>query len=224
MPFTCLCLASIDRFLNTSRNARYRRFFTLKRAYIIVIIFSIAYLALCIPDSIYYSGYSCTASASARARYAQFIAYFDLCITNVLSMTVLGTFSSLTWYNLWSTRHNGRSQLQQQFNRMMIAELTMAFITTLPNFIYNVYQQITQYMEKSQLRLAEETLWTDVSVVLSFTMNVGTFYVYVIVSPGYRRNVRTALCFKKQNQVASQLIQLQNGTTGRPCGNTASRS
>ena len=88
-------------------------------------------------------------------------------------MVVLGTFSLLTWYNLWLTRYNRRNRLQQQVNRMMLAEFTMAFITTLPNFIYNIYLQITQSVEKSQLRLAQETLWSDVSVIISFTMNVG---------------------------------------------------
>jgi hypothetical protein len=224
MPFTCLCLTSIDRFLSTSRNARYRRLITVQRAYIIVIIFSIAYLAICMPDGIYYSGYSCTASTNARAIYKQFITYFNLSITNVLSIVVLGTFSLLTWYNLWLTRHNRRNQLQQQVNRMMLAEFTMAFITTLPNFIYNIYSQVTQSVEKSQLRLAQETLWSDVSVIISFTMNVGTFYVYMIVSPAYRRNVRTALCFKRQNQITSQQIELQNGTTGQRFGNITSRS
>jgi hypothetical protein len=224
MPLTCLCLTSIDRFLSTSRNARYRRLFTVQRAYLIVIIFSVAYLSICIPDSIYYSGYSCTALANARAIFKQFLAYFDLSITNVLSMVVLSIFSLLTWYNLWLTRHNRRNQLQQQVNRMMLAEFTMAIITTLPNFIYNIYTQITQFVEKSQLRLAEETLWTNVSVVLSFTMNVGTFYVYMIVSPAYRRNVRTALCSKRENQVTSQQIQLQNGTTSQRFGNMTSRS
>ncbi|CAF0961078.1 unnamed protein product [Adineta steineri] len=38
MPFTCVCLASIDRFLMTSRQVYYRRLFSLKRAYIMVII------------------------------------------------------------------------------------------------------------------------------------------------------------------------------------------
>ncbi len=223
MPFTCVCLASVDRFLITSRNASFRRFFTLKRAYILVMIFSLAYLAICMPDAIYYSGYSCTASATARATYKQFVTYFNLIVTNVLSMSVLGTFSILTWYNLWSAGHGGHNRLQQQVNTMMLVEFSMAFITTLPNFIYNIYSQATQSVVKSPLRTAEESLWSIVSTVLSFTIHVGTFYAYVIVSPAYRRNVRTALCFKKQNRVTSEHIQVQNGTTGHSLGNTAIR-
>ncbi|CAF1071486.1 unnamed protein product [Rotaria sp. Silwood1] len=215
MPITCVCLASIDRFLMTSSNIHYHRFITLKRAYIIVTIFSIAYLAICIPDGIYYSGYLCTASANDRAIYKQFITYFNLIVTNILSLLVLIIFSLLTWYNFWSTRHQRRSRLQQQVNRMMLTEFTMVCITTLPNFVFNIYQQATQSVVKSQLRLAQENLWTNGSVAVSFTLHVGTFYIYIIVSRAYRRNVRTALCFKNQNQVTSLQSQLRNGTTAQ---------
>jgi Sec-independent protein secretion pathway component TatC len=137
-------------------------------------------------------------------------------------MAVLGTFSLLTWFNLWFTRYNQRNQIQKQVNRMMVAEFAMALITTLPNFIYNLYVQITQYVDKPPLRSAQENLWASVSATISFTMNVGTFYVYMIVSPAYRRNVRTALCFKKQNQIGTQQIELKNGTTGQQLGYTTS--
>ncbi len=223
MVLTCVCLASIDRFLITSRNASFRRFFTLKRAYILVMIFTLAYLAICMPDGIYYSGYSCTASATARATYKEFITYFNLIVTNGLSMIVLGTFSILTWYNLRSRRGGGRNQLQTQVNRMMLVQFGMAIITTLPNFMYNIYSQATQSLAKSQLRAETETLWSNVSGVLSFTIHVGTFYLYVIVSPAYRRNVRTALCCKKRNRVSSEETQLQNGTTVHTLGNVATR-
>ncbi|CAF1113854.1 unnamed protein product [Adineta steineri] len=113
-----------------------------------------------------------------------------------MHMIILGTFSILTWYNLRSTRQNRQiNHLQQQVNRMMLTEFALAFLTTLPNFVYNIYLQITQSMIKSQLRLAQESC------------------LYIIVSRPYRRNIRTALCFRKQNQVTSHETQLQRGTT-----------
>lgn len=223
MAFTCRCLASIDRFLTTSSNPHYRRLFTVQRARILVIIFSTSYLAICVPDCIYYSGYSCTASTNARFVYKQFIAYFNLIITNILSVFVLAIFSMLTGYNLRSSRLKRRNHLQAQVNRMMLAEFVLAFITILPNFVYNIYVQVTQSMVKTQLRLAQETLWSTVSTIVSFTMNVGTLYVYLIVSPAYRRNVRTALCCKKRNRVVSLRIELQHGITGPTFGSTYAR-
>lgn len=202
MSFTCICLSSIDRFLHTSRNERCRNLITLKRAFIIIIVISMAYLVIFMPDAIYYSGYRCTASSSDRVIYQQFITYFNLTMSNSIPVVILGIFCLLTWHNLWLIRHHRRNKLQQQVNRMMIVEFTMIFISSLPNFIFNIYTQVSQSMVKSKLRLAQETVWRSVGVIFSFILNIGTFYIYVIVSSAYRRNVRNTFCFKKQNQVA----------------------
>ncbi|CAF1675976.1 unnamed protein product [Adineta ricciae] len=204
MAFTCICLSSIDRFLNTSRNERYRRLITFKRATIITTIISIAYIIIFMPDAIYYSGYKCTASSSDRAIYQQFIVYFNLTMTNSIPQLTLGLFCILTWYNLWSTRREQHNQLHQKVNRMMLVECTVIFLSSLPNFIYNLYAQITQSWMKSNLQIAQENLWKTVSIVPSFILNIGTFYIYFMMSSAYRRNMKVAFsCNKKSNQVTS---------------------
>ncbi|CAF2786965.1 unnamed protein product [Rotaria sp. Silwood2] len=210
MPVTCVCLSSIDRFLITSRNVRYRHFFTVQRARFIVIIFSIVYLIICIPDAIYYKDPSCTASASSRFIYQQFIAYFNLTITNALSLIVLALFSILTWNNLRLSGFVRRNRFQEQVNQMMLAEFVIVLLTTTPNFIYNIYAQVTQSVKKSELRLAQENLWSTVSAVINFTMHSGTFYVYIIVSRAYRQNVRTIICLKKRNRILPQHTPTQH--------------
>ncbi|UJR29340.1 hypothetical protein I4U23_010552 [Adineta vaga] len=210
MSFTCICLSSIDRFLNTSRNERYRQLVTFKRAIIITILITISYTIIFVPDAIYYSGYRCTASSSDRAIYQQFITYFNLTMTNSIPPVILGIFCLLTWYNLWSIRRQRQSQLHQQVNRMMIVEFTVIFISSIPNFIFNMYSQVTQSWIKSNLQLAQENIWRNVCVTLSLLLNTVTFYIYILMSSAYRRNVKTIFCCKNQNKVMSQHIQLQN--------------
>ncbi|CAF1105885.1 unnamed protein product [Rotaria sp. Silwood1] len=216
MPMTCVCLASIDRFLITSRNVRYRHLFTVQRARFIVIIFSIVYLVICMPDAIYYKEPSCTASASVRFIYKQFIAYFNLSITNALSLVVLALFSILTWNNLRLSRLVRCNRFQEQVNQMMLAEFIMVLLTTIPNFLYNIYSQATQSVIKSELRLAQENLWSTVSAAINFTMHTGTFYVYVIVSRAYRYNVRTAIRLKKRNRIQPKHTPIQHEQIGHP--------
>ncbi|CAF1323897.1 unnamed protein product [Rotaria sordida] len=201
MPVTCVCLSSIACFLITSRNVHYRHFLTVQRACFIVIIFSIIYLIICMPDAIYYKVPGCTASANARFMYAQFITYFNLSITNALSLFVLALFSILTWNNLRLSRFVKRSRFQEQVNQMMVAEFILVLVTATPTFVFNIYQQATQSVRKSDLRLAQENLWSTVGAVINFTMHTGTFYVYVIVSRAYRQNVLTAICWKKRNRI-----------------------
>ncbi|CAF3773046.1 unnamed protein product [Rotaria sordida] len=176
MPVTCVCLSSIACFLITSRNVHYRHFLTVQRACFIVIIFSIIYLIICMPDAIYYKVPGCTASANAR-------------------------FIILTWNNLRLSRFVKRSRFQEQVNQMMVAEFILVLVTATPTFVFNIYQQATQSVRKSDLRLAQENLWSTVGAVINFTMHTGTFYVYVIVSRAYRQNVLTAICWKKRNRI-----------------------
>ncbi|CAF1349026.1 unnamed protein product [Adineta ricciae] len=208
MSFTCICLSSIDRFLNTSRNARYRRLITFKRAVIITIMISIAYIIIFMPDAIYYSGYRCIASSSDRVIYQQFIVYFNLTMTNSIPQVTLGVFCMLTWCNLWSIRREQHNQLRQEVTRMMLVEYTVIFISSLPNFVYNLYAQITQSWMKSDLQIAQENLWKTVSAVPSFLLNIGTFYIYIIMSSAYRQNVRAAFSYRKCNQVTPHRINL----------------
>ncbi|CAF0830812.1 unnamed protein product [Adineta ricciae] len=212
MAFTSVCLSSADRFLNTSRSERYRRLITFKRAAILTTLSSIAYIVIFIPDAIYYSGYRCTASASDRAIYQQFITYFNLTMTNSIPQVILGIFCVLTWYNFWSMQRGRQrqSQIHHEVNRMMLVEFTVIFLSSTPNFIYNIYAQITQGWVKSNLQTAQENIWRNVCVTLSFVLNIGTFYIYFLMSGAYRRKVKAIFCWQKRVEVTSCGPSFQN--------------
>lgn len=135
---------------------------------------------------------------------AQFIVYFNLTVTNSIPTTILAIFSVLTWYDFYVTRNN----LEQQVNRMMIVEFIMIFMSSSPNFIYNVYAQITQSIVKSELRIGKETLWRNVCVTLSLILNIGTLYIYLVVSPIFRQNLLLSLSCRKSNRIRSEKIHL----------------
>ncbi|CAF3897179.1 unnamed protein product [Rotaria sp. Silwood1] len=123
---------------------------------------------------------------------------------------VLALFSILTWNNLRFSRLVRRNRFQEQVNQMMLAEFVIVLITTIATFVYNIYSQATQSVIKSELRLAQEDLWSTISAVINFTMHTGPFYVYVIVSRAYRQNVRTAICLKKRHCIQPQHIPIQH--------------
>ena len=91
---------------------------------------------------------------------------------------------------------------------MMIVEFIMIFMSSSPNFIYNVYAQITQSIVKSELRIGKETLWRNVCVTLSLILNIGTLYIYLVVSPIFRQNLLLSLSCRKSNRIRSEKIHL----------------
>ncbi|UJR19467.1 hypothetical protein I4U23_022598 [Adineta vaga] len=193
MSYIYLCLSCIDRYLSTSRHERLRSLITFKRAVIITIIISLIYFIIFIPDAIYYSGYRCTASSSDREMYKQFLNYFNLVMCSSVPMVILGTFSVLTWHNLYSTRNISHTKLHRQVNLMMIVEFTVIFLGATPNFVFSIYTEVTQSMVKSSLRVAQETVVRNACVICSFILYVGTFYIYMIMSSVYRQNNFTQL-------------------------------
>ncbi|CAF1515079.1 unnamed protein product [Adineta ricciae] len=209
MSYIYLCLSCIDRYLNTSRHNLFRRLVSFKRAVFVTVLISLIYFIIFVPDAVYYSGYECTASRSDRAIYQRFINYFNLVMCSTVPMVILGTFSLLTWCNLYSTRNSPRTTFYRQVNLMMIVEFTVIFIGVTPNFVFNIYTEITQSMVKSRLRTAQETVWRNACVVCSFSLYIGTFYIYFIISDAFRQNVKAALCFRKLNQIGIQTTPVQ---------------
>lgn len=214
ISMTSLCLVSIDRFLVTSHNARYHRVLNLRRARIIVGTMFLIYFIQVTPYIVYYSRPSCISSGVSYS-YAQYIANFNLVVTNYLPLPVLILFGTLTWRNIRTIRLGQHNRLETQITRMIFAELIMVCSTTVPNIIWNSYSLATQSMVKSQLRIAQENLWSNVATVFTILSYCGSFYVFCAASPAYRKNVRLAVSCKKQNQVETTSGKLKNNTLAR---------
>jgi hypothetical protein len=197
----CIGLVSIDRFLITSRIERCRRLLTKRRANFIVAMLFLIYLAISIEDAItYYWAPSCKAPNQPYV-YTQFVSYFSWVVTFGLPLIILAIFSLLTWHNLRSSAHGRPNRLQQQVNRMMFAQFGLMFASTLPIVLMRVYRLITDSQNKSLLQTTQETLAFNIATTLGYASPIGSFYLYFIVSPVFRQNVRTALTCKKFTRV-----------------------
>ena len=200
---TSICFSSIDRYLATSRNARYRQAFTIQRASLMIVVIVFIYSIPFIPDVFYYTGPSCTAPKEPY-EYRQFINYFNTVVTSMLPFLVLLLFSTLTWRNIRTVRIVQRSRLELQVTRMMFAEVAMVCFTSLPNIVSNIYTLSTQSMKKSALRAAQDSLWSNVFVTINVLTYTSSFYLFFAVSSSYRQNVRTVLCCRKQHRIGIQ--------------------
>ncbi|CAF3148029.1 unnamed protein product [Rotaria sp. Silwood2] len=201
LALLCIGLVSIDRFLITSRHEHYRRLLTKLRATLIVTILFLIYLAISIEDAIsYYWARSCK-SPNAPFAYTQFVSYFSWVVTFGVPLILIGIFSLLTWQNLRFSVHGRRNRLQQQVNRMMFAQFGLMFFSTLPIILMRVYRLVTESQKKSLLQNTQETLIFYVATTLGYTSPIGSFYIYFIVSPVFRQNVRTALICKRFTRV-----------------------
>ena len=201
VALTCISLASVERYLVTSRQVNRHRYITLQRVRFMICIVVLLWLAAFIPNAVYYMPPSCTITNSV---YSLFSSIFSLTAYSTAPLIVLAVFCTLTWLNLHSVRTR-TNRIQQQVNTMMIAQICVVLLTSVPNVILQVYNLATRNTVKDNLRRAQEGLLGAVLTTLGFTAHAGSFYIYLAASRRYRKNVISFLFWykKRPNRVSS---------------------
>lgn len=201
LALLCVGLVSIERFLITSRNERYRRLLTKWRASLIVLVLFLIYLAISIQDAISYYGAPLCRSPNAPVAYTQFVSYFSWVVTFGVPLIILAIFSLLTWRNLRFSRQGRQNRLQEQVNRMMFGQFALMFLSTLPIVLMRVYRLATDSQKKSLLQTTQETLAFNMATTFGYASPIGSFFIYYIISPVFRQSVRTTITCKKMIRV-----------------------
>ncbi|CAF3334783.1 unnamed protein product [Rotaria sp. Silwood2] len=188
---TCVSLAAVDRYLLA--RSQYRSKMTLNQARCAIVFAAIVWLGLFSIYAIYFiaptSG-SCRLVDPIMIQSMPFISFF---VYSVIPITVLSILCFMIWHTLGQlpgTYLHGGHRLHDQITRMIIAQIIVIIITSLPSAIFSVYTISTRTVYKSSLRLAQETLINTVCVLIGFLTHAIMFYVYLIASPNFYQNVK----------------------------------
>jgi hypothetical protein len=119
------------------------------------------FLISLIPDIVYYWTLSCT-SPGAPFVYRQYTTYFNTVLIKFVPVPVLILLGTPTWRNLHAARFGQHNRLEAQVNRTILAELVMVCFTSIPNIVTTIYSLTTTSIATSQLRTAQDGLWSNV--------------------------------------------------------------
>ncbi|CAF0782040.1 unnamed protein product [Adineta steineri] len=134
-----------------------------------------------------------------------------LIFRSILPLSVLSFFCTLTWRNLGqqpATYLRGGVRLYDQVTRMLIAQSLAILITSFPNMIWQIYTVSSNSIDKSALRNAQENLINTICVLIGFSTHAISFYIYLLASPTFRKNVKQM--FLRFRQIAP-LTNLDTG-------------
>jgi hypothetical protein len=191
---TCVCLAAIDRYFHSCLDLRRQRWITLKQTRLTIVIIALVCLVGFSPYAVFYT----VPTESSCSVVNPIFAYFQPCLAllfyNLGPLIVLTIICILTWQNLgqqvtFYLRGNVRSY--DQVTRMVIAQIIVIFVTTFPAIIWQIYTIATQAISKSSLRLAQEAIINAVVILPAYCPYTIMFYVYLTISPVFRRNVKS---------------------------------
>lgn len=101
---TCLCFSAVDRYLMTSRSARFRALITPVRARLAICFCVVVWTGYCVPSLLYVISYSFANLCIPSQGYATTVTYLNLFFSVLMPITILSLFGFLTWRNLGRTR------------------------------------------------------------------------------------------------------------------------
>lgn len=141
----------------------------------------------------------------------------------------MSIFSILTINNV-KKRHQRINPLVQTNNRlnlvnrkiyedqllfMVLVQQFVYIFTTLPYAILSFYIAITTYWIKSNIQIAVENLASTISSVIVLTNFCLTFYIYVLISQTFRKDLKRLLyldrlmCEQNQQTTAARQIEIR---------------
>ncbi|CAF1007868.1 unnamed protein product [Rotaria sordida] len=189
---TCVCLAAVDRYILI--RSQYRTKITLNQARLAIILAAIFWLGFFSIYAVFFvapTPNSCRLVNSIMSQLMPFISFF---VYSVIPIVVLSVLCRLIWHTLGQlpvTYIHGGNRLHDQVTRMIIAQIIIVIITSLPSAVYSVYTISTRTVTRSPWRSAIETLVNTVCVLIGFLTHAIMFYVYLIASTTFHKNVKT---------------------------------
>ena len=101
---TCLCLASIERYLITNRSPQRRELMTPNRARLLICAWSVVWMCAVIPYAIYSNTIPRFNLCIPSSEISAAVTYVNFVFAIILPIIILLVFGFLTWKNLGSTR------------------------------------------------------------------------------------------------------------------------
>jgi hypothetical protein len=224
VSITLLAAATIDRWLSTSRNVRLRNFSSIRNVRISIGGIILFYSLLLIPHPIYSDiFFDPTRNATKCDRppgiYQTYVNYVLVLLVHGISVIIMVVFGCLTYRHLSTGSHGQirggitmKHRINMQMTRMLFIQIILFIICIVPNWIITIlYPAFTaNIIERSAERMAIEMLANNLSMLLYYGSFADAFYILIIVSTTFRRNVKRLLRFQhNNNRVIPQLPIVQ---------------
>ncbi|CAF0759767.1 unnamed protein product [Adineta steineri] len=200
VALTCEWLATIDRFLMTSRSANLRQLSKIKWAYCIGAGVVVFWTFTCVPDLIftYISSNVCGNYNVIWGTYYTYVNHwFFYIIVPLVTVIVFGILAYRNIRTLANTR-----QLQgadRQLTYMIFGQIILIIISVLPDATFRAYSSASLSVNKTVEQAGiEYFIFNVLNSVANITYG-SAFYVFLIVSKTFRQQVKYCFCYFCKN-------------------------
>jgi len=211
ISLTCLCMATFDRYLISSREVRLRQMSTTRRRTKLIILCIICLIGFhSIPIGVYYNVLDtgqCFVSSNIYLYYYRYI--FQIFLHGIIPIFFFSLFAFLTFkqLKLIKNRENLHQNvnIDKQLSRMLLLMSITIVLSSIPYSIENIYYLIITNSSEQQTSFI--FLFHIISSLLFYTNPVCSFYVYYISTPNFRLQVKKIiLCKKNLNRLMNNQV------------------
>ncbi|CAF2931643.1 unnamed protein product [Rotaria sp. Silwood2] len=195
ISLTCICMATFDRYLISSRKVRFRELSTRRHRTILIILFIIGLIGFhSISIAIFYDVSNTGQCAILSRIYLYYYLYtIQICLHGIIPITFLSIFGILTFKQLRTikTRHchrHGRISTDKQLSRMLLLISIAIILSSIPYCIEQCLNAI--FIGNIFLKSSYFFLYHVISSILFYTNPVSSFYIYYISTPNFRIQVQ----------------------------------
>ena len=213
LSLTCVCLATFDRYLVSSRKVRLRQMSATKRGTKFILLFLVIFIGLhSIPIAIYYEvsmNGQCYVNSELYLQYYRYT--FQIFLHGIIPILTFSLFGFLTFHQLKTTKNRQNNQqnlnIDKQLSRMLLLMSLTIVLSSIPYTIENIYYLIIR--EQDELLSSAVFLFHIISSLLFYINPVCSFYVYFISTPNFRSQVRKLLlCKSPFNRLVNNQVNI----------------
>ncbi|CAF3160740.1 unnamed protein product [Rotaria sp. Silwood2] len=199
-PLCIICFSTIDQYLSTSYYPFLRQKSTIKLAKILIAIATIVWILHGIPFFVFSGIQSTNGCFIYNSSFLNYIIYFYYPILSGILPIIISTFFGVLAYRNVRRivrRHMPirRRKLDQQLTAMILIRVVFLVIMILPYVLERIYAVIFK-AKHGTLYDAVFTLIDDVAYSFFHINYAGSFYLFLISSKRFRRQVKHAFIQK----------------------------
>ena len=200
ISLTCICMATFDRYLISSRKVRLRELSTRRQRTKLIILFIICFIGLhSVPIIIYFNVSNIGQCAILSTIYLYYYLYVvQICFHGIIPIIVLTIFGFLTFDQLKKIekrhrrrRRHGSISSEKQLSRMLLLMSIAIILSSIPYCIEQCLNVL--FMRDDRLKSSYFYLYHVISHILFYTNPVSSFYIYYISTPNFRILVQRIL-------------------------------
>ena len=210
ISLTCLCLATIDRFLISSPEARLRRLSPTRRATVWISSLVIGLIGVHnLPVLIYYTT---SGSGQCFIYLTSYLVYYryvvQILLHGLTPAVIFALFGLLTFDQLKKLAERRSRHVDRQLSRMLLLTALTIVLSSIPYTVESIYYLI--FAPSGEQQTSFVLLFHILSSIFFYVNAVCSFYVFFVSTPNFRLELKKILRCRKIDLLALRRNQVNN--------------